>query len=121
MAQRRVRPPLCRLGRDARAPKEPGARRADDEARGGRRGSYSPVLRSPGRSLPQGNYRPNGRCSRPGSQRMEYPYLGRAVSVVSTKQEKVVTKQHFGGEREDSRSYSRAVRVQGGTTIYLAG
>jgi len=32
-----------------------------------------------------------------------------------------VAKQHFGGDRESSRSYSRAVKVQGGTTIYLAG
>jgi 2-iminobutanoate/2-iminopropanoate deaminase len=32
-----------------------------------------------------------------------------------------VTKQHFSGERESSRSYSRAIKVQGGTTIYLAG
>ena len=32
-----------------------------------------------------------------------------------------MAKQHFGGERESSRSYSRAVKVQGGTTIYLAG
>ena len=32
-----------------------------------------------------------------------------------------MSKEHFGGERESSRSYSRAVKVQGGTTIYLAG
>src|SRR5262245_5537346 len=30
-------------------------------------------------------------------------------------------REHFGGEAETNRSYSRAVKVTGGTTIYLAG
>jgi 2-iminobutanoate/2-iminopropanoate deaminase len=30
-------------------------------------------------------------------------------------------RQHIAGERESSRSYSRAIKVQGGTTVYLAG
>jgi len=32
-----------------------------------------------------------------------------------------VSKEHIAGDRENSRSYSRAVKVTGGTTIYLAG
>src|SRR4051812_26399261 len=32
-----------------------------------------------------------------------------------------MSKEHLAGERETSRSYSRAVKVRGGTTIYLAG
>ena len=32
-----------------------------------------------------------------------------------------MSKEHLAGERENSRSYSRAVKVKGGTTIYLAG
>jgi 2-iminobutanoate/2-iminopropanoate deaminase len=28
---------------------------------------------------------------------------------------------YFTGEREEQRSYSRAVKVKGGTTVYLAG
>jgi enamine deaminase RidA (YjgF/YER057c/UK114 family) len=32
-----------------------------------------------------------------------------------------VSKEHVAGERENSRSYSRAVKVKGGTTVYLAG
>ena len=30
-------------------------------------------------------------------------------------------RQYFKGEREETRSYSRAVKVTGGTTVYLAG
>ena len=30
-------------------------------------------------------------------------------------------REYFGGEREEQRSYSRAVKVTGGTTVYLAG
>jgi 2-iminobutanoate/2-iminopropanoate deaminase len=30
-------------------------------------------------------------------------------------------REYFKGEREEQRSYSRAVKVKGGTTIYLAG
>ena len=30
-------------------------------------------------------------------------------------------REHFTGDREQSRAYSRAVKVTGGTTIYLAG
>ena len=30
-------------------------------------------------------------------------------------------REYFRGEREETRSYSRAVKVKGGTTIYLAG
>ncbi|HZT06103.1 MAG TPA: RidA family protein [Chloroflexota bacterium] len=32
-----------------------------------------------------------------------------------------MSKEHLAGERESSRSYSRAVRTKGGTTVYLAG
>jgi enamine deaminase RidA (YjgF/YER057c/UK114 family) len=32
-----------------------------------------------------------------------------------------MSKEHVAGERESSRSYSRAVKVRGGTTVYLAG
>jgi enamine deaminase RidA (YjgF/YER057c/UK114 family) len=32
-----------------------------------------------------------------------------------------VSREYFRGEAEDKRSYSRAVKSQGGTTIYLAG
>ena len=32
-----------------------------------------------------------------------------------------MSKEHLKGEREESRSYSRAVKVRGGTTVYLAG
>ena len=32
-----------------------------------------------------------------------------------------MSREYFSGERESSRSYSRAVKVRGGTTIYLAG
>jgi 2-iminobutanoate/2-iminopropanoate deaminase len=32
-----------------------------------------------------------------------------------------MSKEHVAGEREMSRSYSRAVKVTGGTTVYLAG
>ena len=30
-------------------------------------------------------------------------------------------REYFKGEREESRSYSRAVKVTGGSTLYLAG
>ena len=30
-------------------------------------------------------------------------------------------REYFRGEREETRSYSRAVKVTGGTTVYLAG
>ncbi|HSF32658.1 MAG TPA: RidA family protein [Candidatus Tectomicrobia bacterium] len=30
-------------------------------------------------------------------------------------------REYFTGEREEQRSYSRAVKVKGGTTVYLAG
>jgi enamine deaminase RidA (YjgF/YER057c/UK114 family) len=30
-------------------------------------------------------------------------------------------REYLRGEREEQRSYSRAVKVQGGTTVYLAG
>lgn len=30
-------------------------------------------------------------------------------------------REYFKGEREESRSYSRAVKIKGGTTVYLAG
>ena len=30
-------------------------------------------------------------------------------------------REYFKGEREEQRSYSRAVKVKGGTTVYLAG
>src|SRR6266545_8406564 len=32
-----------------------------------------------------------------------------------------MAKEHVAGEREQSRSYSRVVKVKGGTTLYLAG
>ena len=32
-----------------------------------------------------------------------------------------MSREYFRGEREEQRSYSRAVKVQGGTTVYLAG
>ena len=32
-----------------------------------------------------------------------------------------MSREYFSGERESSRSYSRAVKVKGGTTVYLAG
>jgi 2-iminobutanoate/2-iminopropanoate deaminase len=32
-----------------------------------------------------------------------------------------MTREYVTGEREEQRSYSRAVKVQGGTTVYLAG
>jgi 2-iminobutanoate/2-iminopropanoate deaminase len=32
-----------------------------------------------------------------------------------------MAKEYVTGERESSRSYSRAVKVRGGTTVYLAG
>lgn len=30
-------------------------------------------------------------------------------------------REYFKGDREEQRSYSRAVKVKGGTTVYLAG
>ena len=30
-------------------------------------------------------------------------------------------RKYYTGEREESRSYSRAVKVTGGATVYLAG
>ena len=30
-------------------------------------------------------------------------------------------REHLKGEREETRSYSRAVKIKGGTTVYLAG
>ena len=30
-------------------------------------------------------------------------------------------REYFKGEREEQRSYSRAVKITGGTTVYLAG
>jgi hypothetical protein len=32
-----------------------------------------------------------------------------------------MSREYFKGEREEQRAYSRAVRVTGGTTVYLAG
>ncbi len=32
-----------------------------------------------------------------------------------------MSREYVKGEREESRSYSKAVKVRGGTTIYLAG
>ena len=32
-----------------------------------------------------------------------------------------MSRENFKGEREETRSYSRAVKVKGGTTVYLAG
>lgn len=32
-----------------------------------------------------------------------------------------MSREYFKGEREETRSYSRAVKVKGGTTVYLAG
>ena len=32
-----------------------------------------------------------------------------------------MSREHLTGDREQSRAYSRAVKVSGGTTIYLAG
>ena len=32
-----------------------------------------------------------------------------------------MSREYFRGDNEDKRSYSRAVKVTGGTTIYLAG
>src|SRR5689334_22652922 len=32
-----------------------------------------------------------------------------------------MSREYVAGERETSRSYSRAVKVRGGTTVYLAG
>src|SRR2546428_10070416 len=32
-----------------------------------------------------------------------------------------MTREYFKGEREEQRAYSRAVKVKGGTTVYLAG
>ena len=32
-----------------------------------------------------------------------------------------MSREYLTGEREQSRSYSRAVKVTGGTTVYLAG
>ena len=32
-----------------------------------------------------------------------------------------MSREFFKGEREETRSYSRAVKVKGGTTVYLAG
>ena len=32
-----------------------------------------------------------------------------------------MSREYFKGEREEQRSYSRAVKVKGGTTVYLAG
>ena len=32
-----------------------------------------------------------------------------------------MSREYFTGQREEQRAYSRAVKVQGGTTVYLAG
>jgi len=32
-----------------------------------------------------------------------------------------MSREYITGEREKQRSYSRAVKVKGGTTVYLAG
>jgi 2-iminobutanoate/2-iminopropanoate deaminase len=32
-----------------------------------------------------------------------------------------MSREYFKGEREEQRSYSRAVKVKGGSTVYLAG
>jgi enamine deaminase RidA (YjgF/YER057c/UK114 family) len=32
-----------------------------------------------------------------------------------------MSREYFKGEREETRAYSRAVKVRGGTTVYLAG
>lgn len=32
-----------------------------------------------------------------------------------------MSREYFTGEREEQRAYSRAVKVRGGTTVYLAG
>ena len=32
-----------------------------------------------------------------------------------------MSREYFKGQREEQRAYSRAVKVQGGTTVYLAG
>jgi hypothetical protein len=32
-----------------------------------------------------------------------------------------MSREYFKGEREEQRAYSRAVKVRGGTTVYLAG
>ena len=32
-----------------------------------------------------------------------------------------MSKEYVSGERESSRSYSKVVKTQGGTTLYLAG
>ena len=32
-----------------------------------------------------------------------------------------MSREYFKGEREEQRAYSRAVKVKGGTTVYLAG
>jgi 2-iminobutanoate/2-iminopropanoate deaminase len=32
-----------------------------------------------------------------------------------------MSREYFKGDREEQRSYSRAVKVKGGTTVYLAG
>jgi 2-iminobutanoate/2-iminopropanoate deaminase len=38
-----------------------------------------------------------------------------------TEGEEAMAREYFKGEREQQRSYSRAVKVKGGTTVYLAG
>jgi enamine deaminase RidA (YjgF/YER057c/UK114 family) len=32
-----------------------------------------------------------------------------------------MSREYFKGEREEQRAYSRAVKLRGGTTVYLAG
>ena len=32
-----------------------------------------------------------------------------------------MSREYFKGQREEQRAYSRAVKVRGGTTVYLAG
>ena len=32
-----------------------------------------------------------------------------------------MSREYFKGDREETRSYSRAVKIKGGTTVYLAG
>jgi 2-iminobutanoate/2-iminopropanoate deaminase len=41
--------------------------------------------------------------------------------LVKTKYGALILLHYFKGQREEQRAYSRAVKVQGGTTVYLAG
>ncbi len=41
--------------------------------------------------------------------------------LLRTQKERNMQREYFKGEREETRAYSRAVKVTGGTTVYLAG